>query len=81
MDLQCVKCGGRMVNEDWQGGERDTECPVEEAFRCINCGLIMDETIAVNRTLNADEVDHARREEPSAEHEPVVIPIWDGYRP
>lgn len=50
--MKCGKCGGLMVNEDFQAS--NTCYRGFHAYRCISCGRIIDTVIIENEKGNAE---------------------------
>ena len=45
--MKCLRCGGAMVFERFQA-----TVEIFYAWRCVNCGDIMDQVVAKNRELD-----------------------------
>jgi hypothetical protein len=52
--MACVRCGGFLVMEDWDGSVssfREKQLRSMKCVRCVNCGSIDDAVILRNRLI------------------------------
>ena len=47
--MTCPRCEGYMVSERFESTRIDSGEPEFIAWRCVNCGTIVDQVIAANR--------------------------------
>jgi hypothetical protein len=57
--MACVRCGGFLVPEDWDGlvdNFREKQLRSRGCVRCVNCGSIEDPVIFENRLIERSTI-------------------------
>lgn len=54
--MACVRCGGFLVSEGWEGFVDNVREMDSRHVRCVNCGCIDDSVIVENRLIERSEI-------------------------
>ncbi len=58
--MECSRCGGFMVQEEFFGLQEEAFPVTTLGWRCVMCGEFVDSVIAANRRTVAEKTNKAR---------------------
>ena len=81
MKMNCSKCGGLMIFEEFARTATEEKRWLYEGWRCVHCGEIIDPVILLNRKKAKDrEAVSGRRKSSRKEIFPISIRLADEVR-